>query len=83
MVNNKLVDIQKIIFKQIERIDNDNIIEEKGQDEFARAKALATATKSYLDVVNTQLAIMNTSAKVEETFDDLVDIMGIKNETQS
>ena len=60
-MNNKIINIQNIIFNQIERLDNDN-----SKEEIARANAISNASASFIKSVNLQLAVISAAAKLSK-----------------
>lgn len=60
-MNNKIINIQNIIFNQIERLDNDN-----SKEEIARANAISNASASFIKSINLQLAVISTATKLSK-----------------
>jgi hypothetical protein len=65
-MNNKLLDVQETIYRQIKRLDDDNLMADCGKDEIFRANALTNASSSFIKTINLQLAIINTAKKLDE-----------------
>lgn len=76
----KIVEIQNTIFKQINRLDDDKLMNIDGKNEIARANALTNASASFIKAVNLQLSIINAADKLNEQTDDLKRELGICEE---
>lgn len=79
-MGNKIVEIQNTIFKQINRLDDDKLMNVDGKNEIARANALTNASTSFIKAVNLQLSIINAADKLNEQTDDLKRELGICEE---
>lgn len=60
-MNNKIIDIQDTIYRQIERLDSDN-----SREEIARANAISNASASFIKSINLQLSVINTATKLNK-----------------
>jgi len=74
-MNNKIIDIQNIIYEEIKRLDSIN-----GKEEIARANAMTNASTSFIKSINVQLAIMNAATRLEKKPEDLVKELGLCEE---
>lgn len=82
-MNNKIIEIQETILRQIRRLDNDNTMSTEGKEEIARSNALTNASQAYIKAVNVQLAVMNAATRAEVTTESLQETLGITDETQA
>lgn len=78
--NNELKRIQKILLNQMERLDNEEIMKERGKREIGRSGALSQQASQYLKSVTTQLKIVEASNKYNVEPDTMNDYLGIKSE---
>ena len=75
--NNKLIDIQEILMRQMKRLDDDKVMEESGTTEIARSNALSNQATTYLKSLNTQLRILETAKTNEQTAEALKKQIGL------
>ena len=79
-MNNKIVEIQDTIFKQIKRLDDNAIMNNNGRDEIARANAISNASTSFIKSINVQLAIFNIASRLEKSPETLAKELGLCEE---
>lgn len=82
-MNNKIIEIQETILRQIRRLDDNNTMATEGKEEIARSNALTNASQAYIKAVNVQLAVMNAATRAEVTTESLQESLGITDETQA
>ena len=73
-----LVEIQKILDKQIKRLDDDTLMKTTGEYECARSKALTNSVGAYIKTVKLQLQIGNEADKKNIEKSKLEEELGIK-----
>lgn len=79
-MDNKIIEIQDTIFKQIKRLDDNIIMNNNGRDEIARANAISNASTSFIKSINVQLAIFNIAARLEKSPEILAKELGLCEE---
>ena len=80
-MNNNLINMQKMIIRQMERLDNlDQTIGVNKQEEISRANALSQNAVTFLKSVNVGLRIIEVSKKYETTADKLSFELGVTDE---
>lgn len=79
-MNNKLLDTQEAIYRQIKRLDDDKLMASSGKDEIFRANALTNASTSFIKTINIQLSILNTASKMNKSSKELNKELGICEE---
>lgn len=77
MENNKIITIQEMLMRQMERLDDNELMESNGNNEIARSNALSNQATTYIKAVNTSLRIMDTAMKNEQTSDSLRKQLGV------
>jgi hypothetical protein len=82
-VNNKIVEIQDTIFRQIKRLDDKDIMSTDDAKEIARANALTNASATYIKALNAQLAILNAAEKTGKTYKALKEELGLTDEKKA
>lgn len=79
----KISRVQDAIFKQIERLDDNDNMKKNAKEELKRANAINSSAVAYVKSVGLQLSIVNTSAKLGVDIDDLTDALGVSNEPKT
>jgi hypothetical protein len=75
-MNNRLIKIQEMLFNQMERLDNNDLMEKGlGKREIQRSGALSQSAASYIKSVQTQLKIMEMTKGRSQ--DDLLEQLGV------
>lgn len=77
-LNNKIIDVQEMLMKQMKRLDNNDLMKEFGENEIARSNALTNSATTYLKTINTSLRIIETSIKNEKTTSYIVKKIGME-----
>lgn len=79
-MNNNLIKMQEILMRQIERLDDNNIMKENAQLEISRGNSIALTSATFLKTVNVGLRIIESAEKYNMTKDNLSKELGITNE---
>ena len=77
-MNNKLLEIQDMLMKEMKRLDNDNLPDIA--EEVARGNALSQNATAFIKTINVGFRIIETSDKLGINKDGLVKQLGISNE---
>lgn len=80
MKNNKLIKIQEMLMREMDRLDNDDLMGKCGKEEVARSNALSQSACTFLKSVNVSLRIMEQSEKNNKTINELNNNLGITDE---
>lgn len=80
--NNELKRVQKILLNQMDRLDDEEIMKERGKREIQRSGALSQSAISYIKSVALQTKILELSGKYNVEVKDMNDYLGIKNEKE-
>lgn len=75
--NNKIITIQEMIMRELERLDDNDYMKSNGTVEVARSNALSNQATTYLKAVNLQIRIMETADKKEMEVGKLGSSLGI------
>lgn len=79
-MNNKLNKIQDMLVRQMERLDNNKLMENNSQSEISRANALSQNAVTFLKSVNVGLRIIEVSKKYETNANKLSFELGVTDE---
>ena len=80
--NNELQRIQRILLNQMERLDNEDIMKERGNKEIKVSGALSQSACSYIKSVQTQIRVLDLSNKYGVKVNEMNEYLGIKNENK-
>ena len=76
-MNNKLLDIQEALMKQIKRIDNDKLSNENLVNEIARSNALSNTANTFIKTVNVNIRIKELANRFETTKEKINEELGL------
>lgn len=80
-MNNKIIEVQEMLFKEMKRLDDDKMIDfvnnKAAQQEFTRATALYNMSTGFIKTLNSNLTIMNLAKRNEQKYEDLMDKLGL------
>lgn len=83
-MNNKIIEVQEILFKEMQRLDDNKMIDftdnRKAQQEFERATALYNMSTGFIKSLNANITIMNLAKKNGVKYEELMKQLGINNE---
>ena len=72
-VDNKIIEVQDILFKEMKRIDNtDGHTVKEAKLEFSRATALYNMSTGFIKTLNANLNIMNLAKRTETKYETLM-----------
>lgn len=57
-MNNKIIEVQEIVFNQLKRLDNDKLMKEMGAEEIARSNVISNNAQTFIKATNINLKIM-------------------------
>lgn len=83
-MNNKIIDIQEMLYKEMKRLDDDQMINftnnKASQLEFARATQLYNMSTGFVKSLNANITIMNLAKRNEQKYEDLMKKLGLIDE---
>lgn len=77
--NTKLNKIKDILLKQLERLDNQEIMEKEGKYEIKRSGAITSNAITFVKTTDLELKILNTANKYNIKAEQLQDYLGLKD----
>ena len=78
--NNELKRVQKILLNQMERLDDEEIMKERGKREIQRSGVLSQSAIYFIKSVSLQAKILELAGKYNVEVEDMNDYLGIRNE---
>lgn len=75
--NNQIINVQEMLMRQMQRLDNDETMKNNATQEIARSNALTNNATAYLKAINVSLRIIETANKNEQTSSSLMKTLGI------
>ena len=66
MKNTNVKKIQKMLMKEMERLDDDDYMEENSYDEFRRSNALSNTAQSYIKAANLNVKVFEMKQRYKD-----------------
>ena len=79
-MNNNLIKMQQMLMRQMERLDNNDIMAHGNKDEVARGNALSQSASTFIKSVNVGMRVIEMSEKYEIQKGKLTKELGIDYE---
>ena len=79
-MNNKIIEIQNVLFEQLKRLDSDEIMSNFGEKEIARSNSISNTSLTYLKAVNVNIKIKEISEKSGISYEKVNKELGVANE---
>lgn len=79
-MNNKLIKIQEMLYDEMQRLSDDEIVKSYAKREVSRSQALTQSAGAFIKSVNTQLQIKNIVKANNVKEKDLLKELGVVNE---
>ena len=79
-MNNKLIKIQEMLYDEMQRLNDDEIVKSYAKREVSRSQALTQSAGAFIKSVNTQLQIKNIVKANNVKEDTLLKELGVVNE---
>ena len=77
MEENRLIEMQEMLYRQMKRLDDDECIEKNGAKEISRGNALSQTAVTYLKNVNVGIRITELAKKYKMEEEMLAKKIGI------
>ena len=77
MENNKLIDMQDMLFTEMKRLSDENMDARDLYNEINRATSLYNTSTNIIKAINTNLTIMNTAKRLEVKKEALMKELGL------
>ena len=78
MENNRMIDIQEIVFKQLKRLDDEEIMQERCAEEIARSNVISNNAQTFIKSINMQLRVLEFANRNNLSIKDLSKKIGIE-----
>lgn len=82
-MNNKLIKIQEMLYDEMQRLSDDEIVKSYAKREVSRSQALTQSAGAFIKSINTQLQIKNMVATNKVKEEDLLKELGVVNEEKN
>lgn len=63
MEKNKMIEVQEIVYRQLQRLDDNELMATKCADEIARSNVISNNAQTYIKAVNMQIRVLEFSKK--------------------
>ncbi len=77
-MKNNLIKMQEMLMRQMERLDNDEIMASNNKAEIARGNTLSLNATTFIKSINAGMRVIEMSQKYEMQKDKLTEELGIK-----
>lgn len=77
MNNNRIIDMQDMLFTEMERLSDENMDARDLYNEINRATSLYNTSTNIIKAINTNLTIMNTAKRLEVKKEVLMKELGL------
>lgn len=78
--DNELKRVQKVLLNQMDRLDDEEIMKERGKREIMRSGAISQSASAFVKSIQTQMRILEMSGKYNVEVQDMNNFLGIKSE---
>lgn len=79
-MNNKLIKIQEMLYDEMQRLSDDEIVKSYAKREVSRSQALTQSAGAFIKSINTQIQIKNMVKANNVKEKDLLKELGVVNE---
>lgn len=77
MENNKMIEIQEIVYRQLKRLDDEKIMQERCAEEIARSNVISNNAQTFIKSINMQLRVLEFAKKQQISVKDLSKKIGL------
>lgn len=77
MENNKMIEIQEIVYRQLQRLDDEEIMQERCAEEIARSNVVSNNAQTFIKSINMQLRVLEFAKKQQMSVKDLSKKIGL------
>ena len=75
-ISSQIIEVQEIVFKQLKRLDDDKLMEEKGAEEVARSNVISNNAQTFIKTVNLSLKITELTKRESDQVSRLTKELG-------
>lgn len=76
-MDNKIIDVQDMLFREMQRLNDDNMDARDLYNEINRATSLYNMSTNFIKAINANLTIMNTAKRMEIKQEKLMKKLGL------
>lgn len=76
-MDNKLIEIQEIVFNQLKRLDDNDTMRVIGAEEIARSNVISNNAQTFIKSVNMQLKIMEYADRNKKQVKAITKVLGL------
>lgn len=76
-MDNKLIEIQEIVFNQLKRLDDNDTMRVIGAEEIARSNVISNNAQTFIKSVNMQLKIMEYADRNKKQVKSITKDLGL------
>lgn len=81
--NNELKRVQKILLNQMDRLDDEEVMKERGKREIQRSGAISQSAVAFVKSIQMQTKIIELSGKYNVEVETMNEFLGIDNEKEN
>ena len=78
--NNIILKMQDILVRELDRLDNDNVMEENSKEEIKRSTAISQSANTIIKTVDLNMKILKFANQTQNALDDVNNVLGITDE---
>lgn len=78
--NNIILKMQDILVRELDRLDNDNFMEENSKEEIKRSTAISQSANTIIKTVDLNMKILKFANQTQNALDDVNNVLGITDE---
>ena len=78
--NNIILKMQDILVRELDRLDNDNFMEENSKEELKRSTAISQSANTIIKTVDLNMKILKFANQTQNALDDVNNVLGITDE---
>ena len=78
-MNNKIIEVQEILFKEMKRLDKEDfLLDNNSSKEIARSTAIYNQATGFIKAVNTNINIMNMAKREGTRVENVIEKLGLE-----
>ena len=77
MEKNKMIEVQEIVYRQLQRLDDNELMATKCADEIARSNVISNNAQTYIKAVNLQLRVLEFAKKSDSSVKSITKKIGL------
>ena len=77
MEKNKMIEVQEIVYRQLQRLDDNELMATKCADEIARSNVISNNAQTYIKAVNMQIRVLEFAKKSSSSVKSITKKIGL------